>query len=145
MTPEKHHLPSPPLPGWPWSTGPAQPFSLTGIRARCAVAGACWQQQRVSLSGCSHPQLSQVAASFDDAKGCNLNTANCRASARRETAKQEEWPSLYRLWEIDYSQLEKKNHRATERWLETLEKNPIQQNISILRVPARKQDTDTMQ
>lgn len=39
----------------------------------------------------------------------------------------------------------KKNHRATERWLETLEKNPIQQNISILRVPARKQDTDTLQ
>lgn len=39
----------------------------------------------------------------------------------------------------------KKNHRATERWLETLEKNPIQQNISILRLPVRKQDTDTMQ
>jgi len=39
----------------------------------------------------------------------------------------------------------KKNHRATERWLETLEKPQFNRTSVFLRVPARKQDTDTMQ
>lgn len=39
----------------------------------------------------------------------------------------------------------KKTSQSNRKVAGNLGKTPIQQNISILRVPARKQDTDTMQ
>lgn len=39
----------------------------------------------------------------------------------------------------------KKKSQSNRKVAGNLGKTPIQQNISILRVPARKQDTDTMQ